>query len=63
MNINELKERARREKEAKRLQEQNRSSFANDGFFESTQYYNTPDTGRSDSSSGSSDSSSIGSDS
>lgn len=48
--VQELRERAKREQEAKRRREQGSSSpstpFATDGFFESTQYYNTPDVSR-----------------
>lgn len=67
--VQELRERAKREQEAKRRREQGSSSpstpFATDGFFESTQYYNTPDSGCGgyDSGSSSSDSSSCSFDS
>lgn len=48
--VQELRERAKREQEAQRRRQQGTSSpatpFATDGFFESTQYYNTPDVGR-----------------
>lgn len=58
--VQELRERAKREQEAKRRRQQGSSSpstpFATDGFFESTQYYNTPDTGCGGNDSGSSSS-------
>jgi hypothetical protein len=58
--VQELRERAKREQEAKRRREQGSSSpstpFATDGFFESTQYYNTPDSGCGGNDSGSSSS-------
>lgn len=67
--VQELRERAKREQEAKRRRQQGSSSpatpFATDGFFESTQYYNTPDTGcgRNDTQTSISDSSSCSVDS
>jgi len=43
--VQELRERAKREQERKRRQQNSSGStpFSTDGFFESTQYYNTPD--------------------
>lgn len=44
--VQELRERAKREQEKRRRELQSRGStpFSTDGFFESTQYYNTPDS-------------------
>jgi hypothetical protein len=65
--VQELRERAKREQEKRRRQYSPSSPtpFATDGFFESTQYYNTPDTGcgGNDSGSTSSDSGSCSFDS